>query len=111
MSANAEIAANAIATYLVEVGVLSINDQINAIRRQYAQTWRQTLARAGFDACHGMPVSDVADGVDLALSRLLEAAQAEYDVRDAIVAATGCGKSHAGTMLAKALQPMSAGGQ
>ncbi len=76
---NAEVAATAIATYLVEVGVLSINDQINAIRRQYAQTWRHTLSRAGFDACHGMPVSDIADGVDLALSRLIEAAQAEYD--------------------------------
>ena len=79
MSENAETAANAIATYLVEVGVLSINDQINAIRRQYAQTWRHTLSRHGFDACHGMPVSDIADGVDLALARLLDAAQAEYD--------------------------------
>lgn len=76
---NAEAAANAIATYLVEVGVLEIKDQINAIRRQYAMTWQRTLARHGFDACHRMPVSDVADGVDLALTRLIEAAQAEYD--------------------------------
>ena len=47
MSENAEAAAIAIATYLVEVGVLSVGDQIAAIRRQYAQTWRHTLARAG----------------------------------------------------------------
>lgn len=80
-SAGAEAAATAIATYLVEVGVLSVGDQIAAIRRQYAQTWRHTLVRAGFDACHGMPVSDIADGVDLALSRLLNEAQAIYDAQ------------------------------
>lgn len=79
MTPNAEVAATAIATYLVEVGVLEINDQINAIRRQYAMTWQRTLSRHGFDACHRMPVSDVADGVDLALTRLIEAAQEEYD--------------------------------
>lgn len=79
MNANAEAAATAIATYLVEGGVLEINDQINAIRRQYAKAWRHTLARAGYDACRGMPIGDIADGVDLALTRLLEAAQAEYD--------------------------------
>ncbi len=79
MSANAEAAATAIATYLVEVGVHEISDQIAAIRRQYAQTWRATLIRAGFDCAATMPVSDIADGVDVALSRLVDAAQTEYD--------------------------------
>jgi hypothetical protein len=80
VSANADVAATAIATYLVEVGVLSIADQISAIRRNYAQTWKATLLRHGFDDVADMPVSDVADGVDLALSRLVDAAQEVYDL-------------------------------
>lgn len=105
MTTNAEAAANAIATYLVEVGVLSIGDQINAIRRQYAQTWRATLAGAGFDACIAMPVSDIAAGVDLALARLIDAAQEEYSAQGAALAtATGAGKSHA-ALLRREVRP------
>ena len=78
MSTNTEAAATAIATFLVEEGALSIGDQIFAIRQQYALAWRAALVRAGFDDCADMPVSDIAAGVDLALSRLLDAAQEEY---------------------------------
>ena len=83
MSANAEIAANAIATYLVEVGVLAISDQIAAIRAEYARPWRSMLVRHGFDECIGMPVLDIATGVDMALSRLLDEAQVIYDTQGA----------------------------
>lgn len=79
MSENAEIVANAIATHLVEQGALSTGDQIFAIRCEYARPWRSKLVRAGFDACYKMPVQDIADGIDLALSRLLDEAQVIYD--------------------------------
>lgn len=75
------VAANAIATYLVENGVLSIGDQISAIRLRCASPWRIDLLHAGFDAVANMSIEDIADGVDLALSRLLDAAQTEYDAR------------------------------
>jgi len=78
VSANAELVATAIATFLVEEGALSIGDQIVAIRQQYALAWRAALVRAGFDDCAGMAALDIAEGVDLALSRLLDAAQEEY---------------------------------
>lgn len=83
MTTNAERAADAIATYLVDVGVLEPGDQIAAIRRQYATTWYKTLIRYGFDECAGMPIPDMAAGVDLALSRLLDQAQGEYDAQGA----------------------------
>lgn len=79
MTANAERAATAIATYLVEVGIWEPGDQIAAIRRQYAMTWYNTLIQHGFDNLAGMPVNDIAAGVDLAISRLLDEAQVIYD--------------------------------
>ncbi len=81
MSENANIVANAIATYLVEHGALSLGDQLFAMRCEYARPWRSKLVRHGFDACYEMPVLDIAAGVDLALSRLLDEAQVEYDAR------------------------------
>lgn len=102
MTTNAGVAATAIATYLVEVGVLSIADQISAIRRNYAQTWKATLLRHGFDDVADMPVADVADGVDLALSRLVDAAQEEYAAM--MATATGSGKSHVSAAMAAVMR-------
>ncbi len=80
MSANAEAVATAIATYLVEHGAHDIAGQITAIRVVCARPWLSRLRQHGFDAVGGMTLSDIADGVDLALARLVDAAQEVYDL-------------------------------
>ena len=76
MSAKAQWAADAIARYLKLNGARTTTSQITAIRHGYGQAWKRHLTYVGNDA---LTVSDVADGVDLLLSRLLEMAQVEYE--------------------------------
>jgi len=80
VSANAEAVATAIATYLVEYGAHQIADQIMAIRLICAEPWREVLLEEGFDDAASMTLSDIADGVDVALDRLVDAAQEVYDL-------------------------------
>lgn len=91
MSANAEAVATAIATYLVEFGVHEIADQIEGIRLVCAEPWRDYLREHGFDDVAAVPLSDIADGIDVALARLVDTAQAEYDA-----APTADGKTQPG---------------
>ena len=77
MSANAEIAATAIARYLADCGVVTVRHQIAAIRRSYAQTWQLNLWAEGVG--RELTTNDIADGIDLLLSRLLDDAQVSYD--------------------------------
>ena len=72
-SINAREIAVAITTYLVEVGVHEISDQISAIRRYYPVTWRATLIRHGFDVATTVSVMDISEGIGLALTWLLDA--------------------------------------
>ena len=109
MSANAEAVATAIATYLVEVGVHEIADQIAAIRRSYATSWKTRLTRHGFDVIDTFPVSDFADGVDLALARLMDAAQTEYDA--ALTTPTAGGKTQPAAHYLGAVNTPATGGQ
>lgn len=80
MSINAETIATAISTYLVEQGCGSIADQIAEIRQQCASPWHSILISEGFDDMAAMSLADIADGVDVALSRLVDAAQEVYDL-------------------------------
>lgn len=75
MSATAEAAATAIVTYLVECGINDAGDQIAAIRRSYALTWQINLIQAGADP--RMTLTDIAAGIDLLLSRLINEVQGE----------------------------------
>ena len=76
MSEKARWAAEAIARYLKLNGARTTTSQIVAIRRVYGQAWKRHLTYSGNGA---LSVNDVADGVDLLLSRLLDMAQAEYE--------------------------------
>lgn len=82
MNPNASAVAVAISTYLVEVGVHEISDQISAIRRYYPVTWKATLIRHGFDVATTVSVTDVSEGIDLALDWLLDAEIAEITSND-----------------------------
>ena len=77
MSENAERAAASIITYLEYCRVNTVQDQIAAIRRSYAQTWQINLLQAGMG--DGLSLADIATGIDLALSRLVDQAQVIYD--------------------------------
>ena len=76
MSEKAQWAAEAIARYLKLTGARTTTSQITAIRHVYGQAWKRHLTYVGNGA---LSVDDVADGVDLLLSRLLDMAQAEYE--------------------------------
>ena len=76
MSEKAQWTADAIARYLKLTGARTTASQITAIRHVYGQAWKRHLTYVGNGA---LSVDDVADGVDLLLSRLLDMAQAEYD--------------------------------
>lgn len=77
MSENAERAAAAIVTYLEYCRVNTVQDQISAIRRNYALTWQVNLLQAGMG--DGLSLADIATGIDLLLSRLVDQAQVIYD--------------------------------
>lgn len=79
MSENSERAADSITAYLEFCGINSVQDQIAAIRRSYAVTWQVNLLASGRG--WGLSVQDIAAGVDLALSRLLDQAQVIYDAQ------------------------------
>ncbi len=81
MSENAERAADSISAYLEFCGINTVQDQIAAIRRSYAVTWQVNLLASGRG--WGLSVQDIAAGVDLALSRLLDEAQVIYDAQGA----------------------------
>ena len=81
MSENAERAADSITAYLEFCGINSVQDQIAAIRRSYAVTWQCNLLASGRG--WGLSVQDIAAGVDLALSLLLDQAQVIYDTQGA----------------------------
>lgn len=74
MSAPAELVAERIDRYLAVNGHKTVGAKITAIRTVYGRQWRRHLS---------VPTTltslDVADGVDLLLSRLLDQAQAYYD--------------------------------
>ena len=74
MSEHAEFVAERIDRYLAINGHKTVGAKIVAIRTTYGRQWRRHLA---------VPTTltslDVADGVDLLLSRLLDQAQAYYD--------------------------------
>ena len=76
MSEKAQWTADAIARYLKLTVARSTASQITAIRHVYGQAWKRHLTYVGNGA---LSVDDVADGVDLLLSRLLDKAQAEYE--------------------------------
>ena len=76
MSEKAQWAAEAIARHLKLNGARTTTNQIAAIRRVYGQAWKRHLTYSGSGA---LTVTDVADGVDLLLSRLLDKAQTEYE--------------------------------
>ena len=76
MSEKAQWAADAIARHLKLNGARTTTNQIAAIRRVYGRAWKRHLTYSGNGA---LSVNDVADGVDLLLSRLLDMAQAEYE--------------------------------
>ena len=76
MSEKAQWTADAIARYLKLTGARTTTSQITAIRHVYGQAWKRHLTYVGNGA---LSVDDVADGVDLLLSRLLDQAQAYYD--------------------------------
>ena len=76
MSEKAQWAADAIARHLKLNGARTTTNQIAAIRRVYGQAWKRHLTYSGTGT---LTVTDVADGVDLLLSRLLDQAQAHYD--------------------------------
>jgi len=77
VSENAERAAEAIVKYLEYCRVYTVQDQIAAIRRSYALTWQINLIQAGADP--GLTLTDIATGIDLLLSRLVDQAQVIYD--------------------------------
>ena len=77
MSANAELAAAAIAQYLADCSVVAVGDQIAAIRRSYALTWQHNLCLVGVG--RELTTNDIAAGIDLLLSRLVDQAQVIYD--------------------------------
>lgn len=81
MSANAELAATAIAQYLADCGVVAVGDQIAAIRRSYALTWQHNLWLTGVG--RELTTNDIAAGIDLLLSRLVDEAQVSYDRQEA----------------------------
>ena len=109
MSANAEAVATAIATHLVEYGQHQIADQIMAIRVVCARPWLSRLRQHGFDAVGDMSLRDIADGVDLALARLVDAAQSEYDA--ALTTPTGNGKTQPAAHYLGAVNTPATGGQ
>lgn len=77
MSADAEEAATAIAAYLADCGITTTGDQIAAIRNSYALTWQLNLILGGYS--RRLTLADIATGIDLLLSRLVDQAQVIYD--------------------------------
>lgn len=79
MSTPAELVAERIDRYLAINGQVTVAAKITAIRTGYGRQWRRHLS---------VPTTlsslDVADGVDLLLSRLIDQAQAHYDMKGAI---------------------------
>ena len=74
MSEHADLVAERIDRYLAVNGHKTVAAKITAIRTVYGRQWRRHLS---------VPTTftslDVADGVDLLLSRLIDQAQAYYD--------------------------------
>ena len=84
MSEHAEFVAERIDRYLAINGAKTVGAKIVAIRTTYGRQWRRHLA---------VPTTltslDVADGVDLLLSRLLDIAQAEYEAAMTVPSSAG----------------------
>ena len=99
MSEKAQWAADAIARHLKLNGARTTTNQIAAIRHDYGRAWKRHLTYSGSGA---LTVTDVADGVDLLLSRLLDKAQTEYEA--AMTAPSSAGAAQPAVYYLKEMQ-------